>query len=48
MRGASNRISPRREARKSTEENKALAFRHFDQRWNHNNEAVINELLAKA
>ena len=24
---------------------KALAFRYFDQRWNHNNDAVIDELL---
>jgi predicted ester cyclase len=29
----------------STDENKALAFRYFDQRWNHNNDAVIDELL---
>ena len=29
----------------SIDENKALAFRYFDQRWNHNNEAVIDELL---
>jgi predicted ester cyclase len=29
----------------SMDENKALAFRYFDQRWNHNNDAVIDELL---
>ena len=29
----------------STDENKELAFRYFDQRWNHNNDAVIDELL---
>ena len=27
------------------DENKALAFRFFDQRWNHNNDAAIDELL---
>ena len=31
----------------STDENKALAFRYFDQRWNHNNDAVIDELLGE-
>jgi len=30
----------------STVENKALAFRYFDQRWNHNN-AVIDELVGE-
>ena len=29
----------------STDENKALAYRYFDQWWNHQNEAVIDELL---
>ena len=33
--------------RMSTDENKALAFRYFDQRWNHNNDAVIDELLGE-
>ena len=28
------------------DENKALAFRYFDQRWNHN-DAVIDELLGE-
>jgi len=31
----------------STVENKALAFRYFDQRWNHNNDAVIDELVGE-
>ena len=31
----------------STDENRALAFRYFDQRWNHNNDAVIDELLGE-
>jgi predicted ester cyclase len=31
--------------RMSTDENKALAFRYFDQRWNHHNDSVIGELL---
>jgi predicted ester cyclase len=31
----------------TTDDNKALAFRYFDQRWNHNNDAVIDELLGE-
>ena len=31
----------------STDENRALAFRYFDQRWNHSNDAVIDELLGE-
>jgi predicted ester cyclase len=29
----------------SIDENKALAYRYFDERWNHKNDAVIDELL---
>ena len=31
----------------SIEENKALAHRYFDERWNHHNAAVIDELLGE-
>jgi predicted ester cyclase len=29
----------------STDSNKALVYRYFDERWNHKNSAVIDELL---
>jgi predicted ester cyclase len=29
----------------TTDQNKALAYRYFDEQWNHKNDAVIEELL---